>query len=50
MSAKAIELLACLPPGWFLEKAGELVQLKTRADVLREPQVGMGLVVPFGRN
>lgn len=44
-----VENLACLPPGWFSELTGEVVQLKrevTRAEM--EPEA-RGVVVPFTR-
>ncbi|QRM27426.1 ImmA/IrrE family metallo-endopeptidase [Microvirga sp. VF16] len=49
MSPKDIERLVSLPEGWFLEKEGELVQLKTRETSHSKRVESLGTVVPFRR-
>jgi Zn-dependent peptidase ImmA (M78 family)/DNA-binding transcriptional regulator YdaS (Cro superfamily) len=49
MSAGDIENLLSLPNGWFFEKAGELVHLKTSSNTNSEKPPGTGTVVPFLR-
>ena len=49
MALEDIERLAGLASGWFLEKAGELVHLKTLSNVSSEKPTGSGTVVPFSR-
>ncbi len=49
MASEDIERLAGLASGWFLEKAGELVHLKTLSNVSSEKPTGSGTVVPFSR-
>lgn len=49
MSPKDIENLSSLPKGWFLEKAGELVQLRPTTSVSTGALEGGGAVLPFRR-
>ena len=49
MSPKDIENLSSLPKGWFLEKAGELVQLRPTSSVSTGALEGGGAVLPFRR-
>jgi Zn-dependent peptidase ImmA (M78 family)/transcriptional regulator with XRE-family HTH domain len=49
MSAGDVENLANLPPGWFSNKTGEVVQLKTTANRSDMKLGNTGEIVPFGR-
>jgi len=47
MSSADIERLAALSSGWFKEKAGELVQLRSERGRSRESSAETGTVIPF---
>lgn len=49
MPPSDIENLLSLPKGWFLEKAGELVQLRPTSSVSNSVPEGGGAVLPFRR-
>jgi Zn-dependent peptidase ImmA (M78 family) len=48
MQAGDIENIAALPPGWFSEKAGQIVQLKIPQRESKQVD-GTGEIVPFGK-
>jgi Zn-dependent peptidase ImmA (M78 family) len=49
MSAGDVENLACLPPGWFSARTGEVVQLKQDATRVRTKPAAPGVIVSFNR-
>lgn len=49
MSPSDVERLANLPTGWFTQKVGELVQLKSERERPREQSSTPGVIVPFRR-
>jgi Zn-dependent peptidase ImmA (M78 family)/transcriptional regulator with XRE-family HTH domain len=49
MSPGDVENLASLPPGWFSQRAGEVVHLRPDAARIGPRQEMSGVLVPFGR-
>jgi hypothetical protein len=49
MSAGDVENLTSLPPGWFSERTGEVVQLKRDAPRVSTVVEAPGVIIPFNR-